>query len=216
MQKYKLLCDAIKQRCTFQHWYGPEFLGPTQIYMSEKDDPCRVGFEFRPASEKQLQETEDILGFSLPSILRELYTQIANGGFGPAYGLRGIQDGNPQRGGTIPEFFLSRADADIVFFDLEGDEVQPEKDFFFLYSQWPHSLIPLIDWGCGQEISIDCTNGHILQCAPWDESRYQLVYLADSLEEWLQRWLQGELYPQETISPKEVLDAESFLRGEYF
>ena len=217
MQRYKLLCTTIQQRCASQHWCGPEFLGPTKVYGVTKDDPRRVSFEFPPATERQLHETEDILGFALPAVLQALYTQIANGGFGPAYGFRGIQDGNPQRGGTIPEFFLSREDVSIKFFDLKGDEAQPEKDFLFPYTQWPRSLVPLMDWGCGMDISIDCTSGHVLQCAPWDANNYQLTYLEDSLKEWLQRWIQDELYPSlGVISQEEALDRERFLSGDDF
>lgn len=36
-----------------------------------------------------------ILGFPLPPLLRALYTQLANGGFGPMYGLLGLAGGAP-------------------------------------------------------------------------------------------------------------------------
>jgi len=41
-----------------------------------------------PATEQQLTQAEEILPFPLPSLLRDIYQQIANGGFGP--GERGI------------------------------------------------------------------------------------------------------------------------------
>lgn len=49
-------------------------------------DP-RTGFEFFPATERQLQDTENALGFPLPPMLRSLYRHVANDGFGPAYGF---------------------------------------------------------------------------------------------------------------------------------
>jgi len=192
-EDYQPLCDAIRQHCARSQWYGPDLLGPDAT-----DDPRQFGFAFPPATTEQVRETEAVLGFSLPAVLRTLYMELANGGFGPAYGLRGIQGGKPQREGTIPEFWSQAADM-FTLFDLKGNEVQPGKTFFFLYSQWPRFLIPIVDWGCGIEICIDCTGGHILRCGPWDENNYGLEYLADSLEEWLQRWMRGELYPEGII-----------------
>jgi hypothetical protein len=186
---YQSLCDAIIQRCAAQQWYGPDFWGPP--HTSEVHDACRRDFEFAPATEKQVRETEELLGFALPAVLRALYTRIANGGFGPAYGFRGIQGGNPQRGGTILEFF---SHVDTTFFSLKDDDVQPEKAGFFPYERRPRSLVPLIDWGCGSDVSLDCTSGHVLQYNIWDDKSYQLVYMADSLENWLHRWLRGDLY----------------------
>lgn len=48
---------------------------------------------FPPATEDQIRETEQQLGFPLPSLLRLLYTEIANGGFGPGFGIAGTPGG---------------------------------------------------------------------------------------------------------------------------
>src|SRR5260221_14743324 len=48
---------------------------------------------FPPASEAQMRKTEQQLGFALPPLLRLLYTHVANGGFGPGYGLFGVIGG---------------------------------------------------------------------------------------------------------------------------
>ena len=50
---------------------------------------------FAPASEQQIRHTEQQLGFPLPQLLRHLYAEIANGGFGPGYGIIGVEDGYP-------------------------------------------------------------------------------------------------------------------------
>lgn len=55
----------------------------------------QVTFAFPPATEQQIKETELLLGFPLPPLLRQLYTQIANGGFGPGYGIVGVMNGYP-------------------------------------------------------------------------------------------------------------------------
>ena len=52
--------------------------------------------EFRrypPATPEQLQRVEDRVGFPLPEALRTLYLEVGNGGFGPGYGILGVDDG---------------------------------------------------------------------------------------------------------------------------
>jgi hypothetical protein len=38
--------------------------------------------------------------------------------------------------------------------------------------------------------------------------------VADSLEDWLQRWIRDELYPRKVISQEEALAAERLIHGE--
>src|SRR4026207_99320 len=45
-----------------------------------------------PVSLDELELAEKRLGFQLPSLLRSLYLQIGNGGFGPGHGLLGLND----------------------------------------------------------------------------------------------------------------------------
>ena len=86
---YAPLFERIRQKCQRQGWSGGDLLEP----VARKDDPQRTGFAFPPASEEQLLVTETALGFSLPPLLRALYAQVANGGFGPGTGLRGASSG---------------------------------------------------------------------------------------------------------------------------
>jgi len=46
-----------------------------------------------PASREQIERCEAALGFPLPELLRRLYAEIGNGGFGPGYGLLPIPNG---------------------------------------------------------------------------------------------------------------------------
>src|SRR5438132_5407724 len=87
---YEALFKAIGARCQRDHWFGPEQSGPTWRKRIAADNPNRFGFVFPPASEEQVQITEERLGFPLPALLRALYTRVANGGFGPSGGLKGI------------------------------------------------------------------------------------------------------------------------------
>lgn len=208
-KEYQWLCDAIRQKCMTKQWYGPELWSPTWAYMVAEDDPRRSGFKFPPATEEELQETETILGFSLPPILRALYTQVANGDFGPAYGFRGVIGGAPEQAGTIAAWYKVGTEVQ-KFFDLGDNTIQPGKDFFVSNSFWPRSVLPVCNWGCGIDIGIDCVTNAVVRIEP-SELGYYLIYLTDSLEKWLQQWLRDELYPQRVISAEEAIGAEDFL-----
>ena len=45
------------------------------------------------ASPEQIASTEAAVGFELPQLLKEILVRIGNGGFGPGYGLIGVQGG---------------------------------------------------------------------------------------------------------------------------
>ncbi len=45
---------------------------------------------FKPTTETRLAKAEARLSISFPTLLRELLTQVGNGGFGPGYGIIGI------------------------------------------------------------------------------------------------------------------------------
>lgn len=48
-----------------------------------------------PADAATLARAEAALGFALPPLLAELYLRIADGGFGPEYGLLPLLDSEP-------------------------------------------------------------------------------------------------------------------------
>jgi hypothetical protein len=47
---------------------------------------------YPPATEDMLASTESNLGFALNTFLKRIYLEVANGGFGPGYGLLGRRD----------------------------------------------------------------------------------------------------------------------------
>ncbi|MDG6107709.1 hypothetical protein Daura_22555 [Dactylosporangium aurantiacum] len=46
----------------------------------------------RPAPPAAVSEAEELIGQPLPSLLRRLYLEVGNGGFGPGYGLLSLRD----------------------------------------------------------------------------------------------------------------------------
>lgn len=83
---YDLLVTRIRQHCEQAAQDGLR-LGPTTFK--------RIVTPFPPTTEQQVGETEQQFGFSLPVLLRLLYTRVANGGFGPGFGIIGAKNGFP-------------------------------------------------------------------------------------------------------------------------
>ncbi len=75
----------------YERWYVHD--RKSFIAFKKKHPGQMPWITFPPASEAQMRKTEQQLGFALPPLLRLLYTHVANGGFGPGYGLIGVIGG---------------------------------------------------------------------------------------------------------------------------
>lgn len=132
------------------------------------------------ATQLELGRAESQLGFRLPELLRRLYTEVGNGGFGPVFGL-------------LPLFPIAGADLDLV-----GDYRRLARRFPAEAERWPAHLIPAFYCGCTVFEFVDCRDsaGAMLW---WDEGTEDLSALAErqrermpSLERRLEMWLSGE------------------------
>jgi hypothetical protein len=81
-----------------------------------------------PATEQAIAEAEAIIGYPLPPLLRRLYTEVANGGFGPDEGIVGVRGGRTYQGDLIDLAELYEAGPD------------PE-------GRIPAGVVPIYDWG---------------------------------------------------------------------
>jgi len=77
-----------------------------------------------PATEDQVCEAEKALGFRLPVLLRRLYLEVGNGGFGPNYGVESTE-------------------MIVALYNRYSQENPGEPNW-----QWPNGLVPLISGGC--------------------------------------------------------------------
>jgi hypothetical protein len=139
---------------------------------------------FPVASEATIQAAEAELGLRLPTLLRELYKQVGNGGFGPGYGLMGVAGGaTDDLGNNIVDLYhWYRRD-------------NPNDAHW----RWPASLVPICHLGCAMYACVDCSEDAERMIwfepnlkeegEPWDSS---FIPLADSMESWLDGWLQGK------------------------
>src|SRR5690242_12415879 len=83
---------------------------------------------FPPATPAAVEAAEQALGFALPPLLRQLYLEVGNGGFGPGYGLSGVPEGAVDDTGyhivDLYQGFLAAREADLVW-------------------RWPERLLPV-------------------------------------------------------------------------
>lgn len=129
-----------------------------------------------PASPAAIEEAESLVGAPLPRLLASLY-DLANGGFGPGYGVLGL------RGGFTDD--MDRTAMDIL------DEVP--KGF---WPGMPSGLLPLCHWGCAIYTFVHCPSGHIFGWDPNpvepddDVPFFEQEYRVDT---WFESWLMGSL-----------------------
>jgi hypothetical protein len=142
------------------------------------------------ATEEQLAETETLLGFALPPLLRRLYAEVGNGAFGPAYGVIGVVGGAPHPSkwyDNIVEGYVCYRE----YIEVSGipNAHSPAEWFELPYEVWPRYLLPLCYWGCNTMHAIHAQSDEVYcvvdGCA--------FARWAPSLEAWLEQWLSGTL-----------------------
>jgi hypothetical protein len=96
---------------------------PTQIGPPEVAPP-------RPVSLRDLADEESRLGFRLPPILRRLYLEIGNGGFGPGGGLLSLRQISPKVDQTVAT----------LYHQLQGSRRKRG-------GTWQEGVVPFAEWG---------------------------------------------------------------------
>lgn len=124
------------------------------------------------ASPEALDAAERVLGFPIPHDLRRLWSEVANGGFGPGGGLLSVD-------GSVASYRSL----------LTGDELPHGRT-------WPPELLPIRD----NDPGFECLNVESGEVAAWDpeglaervsDQRWGRSFsiLAPSLETWFRTWL---------------------------
>ncbi len=195
---YENLAERIRAKCQQEHWFGSELTSPS-MRITREEDPQRSGFVFPSVSKEQIREAEGSLDFPLPPFLRYLYTDIANGGFGPGMGLYGIatsfgSDYDVSFDSSIAGFyrFLMREQTiDLTEYPPENLEATEQKFWRFPLGTWPRYILPLSDMGCARIACVDKESQMFLEVAV-EQGDMGLVQLGWTFEEWIERWLNDE------------------------
>jgi SMI1/KNR4 family protein SUKH-1 len=205
---YEELFTAIRNKCQTDCWFGPNVDDPrpleamllVQPYLRSShlsyiapDDPQRFGFAYLPTTEAIICETEQKLGFPLPPTLRALYTEVANGGFGPQTGIRGALYGYepyPNHDGTIVGYYPGKT---LVGGQSSLIELQTLENVVLVpYGQWPRGLLQICDVGCCIEMCVGLDSRMYEVAASESDDFYWFSRTQWTLEEWLWRWVKGE------------------------
>jgi hypothetical protein len=138
-----------------------------------------------PATRQAVEVAEARMGLSLPPLLVRLWTEVANGGFGPAYGLFGVDNEPASR---FREIFQSIPDA-YVRWIADGS------------LKWRLKIVPICDWGCGMETGVNCSTA--------EGSIFHLSASFRRLDgytfaQWMEDWVKGvDLYERDHIKEDE-------------
>ncbi|MFL9658667.1 SMI1/KNR4 family protein [Streptomyces sp. PB17] len=142
-----------------------------------------------PASADDVRAVEQMVGHPMPRLLRRLYLEVANGGFGSWQAVSLTDTG---------DWFSDCADITEAYHDF-GDPEHP----------LPPGIVPLMDRGCAMWALIDFKTADG-QMWDWDPNlcctAHALAPLGQSLAEWITDWLHGTTpdgpYPQRETTGK--------------
>jgi hypothetical protein len=131
-----------------------------------------------PTTWEAVKDAVKELGFPLPPLLGRLWVEVANGGFGPGYGLFGLAGGHVAQGSE-----LTVADGYLMDLDEPGSEVLYEGG-------WPKKLVRICDWGCWHASAIDCTTseGEVVDLPESGGLNRKAMTFA----QWMEAWVNGE------------------------
>lgn len=137
-----------------------------------------------PASPEAVAEAEDVIGYPLPRLLRRLYLEAGNGGFGPRSGILGV------RGGVAGNGYDDWVEL------ARGHRADPNP----LYPLW---LTGIFDWGCAIWSLIDCRDPAGSMWS-WDGNTHTLRQHDQTISDWLALWFECRLEMPEGTAPPTV------------
>jgi hypothetical protein len=117
---------------------------------SASDRNRQFGGLYPPAPKSVIVDAENKLGFRLPPLLREIYSDLANGGFGPGYGLIGLTGGY-----TVEDL------SEMSLVENYHSELSLGDEFLVNGSEvgvpWPEQLIEFCYLGFQGTYAVDCS-----------------------------------------------------------
>src|SRR5260221_6804532 len=202
--RHALLCARIRDYCEARRWYGPDgglekdraFRdGEGVLHVQAITHDARAGFEFPPATAEQLAVTESRLGYPLPSLLRALYTNVANGGFGPSEGITGAHGGywygvddhfttNDQP--WSPSWPCRRLDL-AAYVKQQGSS----RQLTLPRETWPAQFLHLCYWGCGMDSYVDASTDRVYLVEDITDFTVRVLLDSEPFEGWLVPWPVG-------------------------
>jgi hypothetical protein len=162
---------------------------------------------FPPTTSAIVEAAEAKLGFSLPPLLRQLYTEVGNGGFGPGYGLFGLEGGytdpqiidpstsNLSQGGTLVEWYFTYRGMNDNIPELNHEFSFESQSVVFIDPEprpgnwnWFDKLVPISNHGDWQLSCVDCSKS-AFPVLFYKGQQSELRLESHTFDEWIENWL---------------------------
>ena len=142
----------------------------------------KESYFYLPVNLQQVKDAEAMLGLHLPALIREIYLQVGNGGFGPGYGMAGLEGGFKIYTGTLVEesqFFRAMKDPFPGF--GWNDKGWDWKCHYIVYGYW----------GCNVTTVVDC---ELASLPTYSLDAFTLTrHSSRTLRQWWSDWLDGRI-----------------------
>ncbi|WP_145177955.1 SMI1/KNR4 family protein [Gimesia aquarii] len=134
---------------------------------------------------------ESQIGFKLPPIIRQISTEVADGGFGPDWGINRLKHPLNLPFGPHWEIKMS-VESWHKLYHTSNDDNQ--------LATFPNHFIRYCEVGCNISICVDCTSesGYLFLDDPNASDPIQPMGV--TLEEWLLQWLSSNPWPKQMYS----------------
>ena len=157
----------------------PEAIAMADDIQRQMETPVDDGLP-APADDATVEAVEAVLRLTLPVAMRRVWTEVADGGFGPGFGLLPLAR-------VVKEYGT-----------LRSPGMMPRG------REWPAGLLPVLSqdpgWDC-----IEASTGRVIGWDPEElserssEARFQASFqeVAPSVEAWLDEWLGSRTHAEE-------------------
>lgn len=147
----------------------------------------------------EIKWAEDQIGFRLPPLIREIWLQVGNGGFGPGYGITGVKTG-------LPDFEPQSLVENVRFLHetknwllqsaqeaLDSGEPEQSLEFKRQYEQWQTRPTDIVYcyWGCNTFTVVDC--GDETLPVFWVDGGEIGTHSSRTLRQWWSDWVDGTI-----------------------
>lgn len=139
------------------------------------------------ATTAALDAAEDAIGSALPELLRRLFSEVENGGFGPGAGLVGVEGGHT---------------------DVDGRTLG--ASYAALRSRgWPEGVLPLCDLG---DAAWSCLDGRSSDHRILTMNQGEVTQTTFTLSSWLAAWVSGVNIENETFDLEDAVIVNPFTK----
>lgn len=159
---------------------------------------------YPPTTETEIRDVEAHLGFRLPTLIRELYLQVGNGGFGPEYGIIGTARGmsiygytlkdNPRLLMEIKTYLREEVEKLQQHHDVSNADRMLDETTKSEYEMWNTKGDTFIMYGyggCNTTTYVDCSNPE-LPIYSVDQLNIQ-KHPRNTLRQWFSDWLDDKI-----------------------